>query len=175
MCSVMMLRLLGATSAGGDFGDGSLFSLDLVDGSYLYDIRASFNGTDGLSPASGPSIATGDNVGTTEFGGAHSFGAVYGLDKLETFTAPLYSFCSATSCTDGANPVGRMVQINAGDYSGTTSGGGAHGEGTIFKIVPSTGVYSVVHSFAWLRRGAAVWGASYSCFEPQRDHIRHHV
>ena len=59
----------------------------------------------------------------------------------------LYSFCSQTNCTDGEIPTAALVQGSDGNFYGTTSGGGAYGNGTIFKITPS-GTMTILHSFA---------------------------
>jgi uncharacterized repeat protein (TIGR03803 family) len=48
--------------------------------------------------------------------------------------------------TDGSNPWGGLVQAANGDFYGTTSGGGANSQGTIFKITPG-GVFSTVYNF----------------------------
>jgi len=48
--------------------------------------------------------------------------------------------------TDGSYPWGGLVQAPNGYYYGTTSGGGAHSQGTIFKITPG-GVFSTVYNF----------------------------
>ena len=56
-----------------------------------------------------------------------------------------YSFVGGT--TDGFGPEAGLMMDDAGDLYGTTVGGGANGEGTVFKISAS-GTESVVHSFA---------------------------
>lgn len=49
----------------------------------------------------------------------------------------LYTFCSDENCTDGANPWGGLITDSAGNFYGTTEGGGKHGHGTVFRIAPS--------------------------------------
>ncbi len=58
----------------------------------------------------------------------------------------LYDFCSQPGCTDGAFPNGGLVMDKKGNLFGTTASGGAHNEGTVFKISAS-GVESVLYSF----------------------------
>jgi uncharacterized repeat protein (TIGR03803 family) len=59
----------------------------------------------------------------------------------QTFTT-LHSFDS----TDGANPLAGLVQATNGNFYGTTSTGGANGDGTIFKTTPS-GALTTLYSF----------------------------
>jgi uncharacterized repeat protein (TIGR03803 family) len=58
----------------------------------------------------------------------------------------LYSFCSAHNCTDGMAPNAGLIQDAEGSLYGTTSAGGAYGNGTIFKV-SKTGKEAVLHSF----------------------------
>jgi uncharacterized repeat protein (TIGR03803 family) len=58
----------------------------------------------------------------------------------------LYSFCSQANCTDGASPVGGVIQDAAGNFHGATSGGGSHGSGTVFRLDPA-GRETVLYSF----------------------------
>ncbi len=63
----------------------------------------------------------------------------------QTFTT-LYSFCSKSNCSDGSTPFAGVVQGTDGNFYGTTSGGGTHLNGTVFKITPE-GALTVLHSF----------------------------
>jgi uncharacterized repeat protein (TIGR03803 family) len=123
----------------------------------------SFDGTDGSFPYSGLVQATdGDLYGTTYAGGANDVscsvgfmsgcGTVFKITPSGTLTT-LYSFCSQTNCTDGANPYAGLVQATDGNFYGTTQEGGANdvacgsgGCGTVFKITP-TGTLTTLYSF----------------------------
>ncbi len=48
--------------------------------------------------------------------------------------------------TDGLNPNGGLVLSTDGNFYGTTSAGGANGDGTIFKITPG-GTLTTLHNF----------------------------
>ena len=61
----------------------------------------------------------------------------------------LYSFAGGT---DGAHPAG-LVMDASGNLYGTTDGGGASNDGTVFKITPA-GTESVLYSFAGGADGA---------------------
>jgi uncharacterized repeat protein (TIGR03803 family) len=46
----------------------------------------------------------------------------------------LYSFCSQSGCTDGANPSAGLFQDTNGLFYGTTEFGGATNQGTVFSL-----------------------------------------
>ncbi|MGA3041686.1 MAG: choice-of-anchor tandem repeat GloVer-containing protein [Bryobacteraceae bacterium] len=109
--------------------------------------------TDGASPVAGLVQATnGDFYGTTA-GDSYTvnavpqgtFGTVFKITSGGTLTT-LYSFCSQPGCTDGAAPYAGLLQATDGYLYGSTSSGGASGNGTIFKITPS-GTLTTVYSF----------------------------
>jgi uncharacterized repeat protein (TIGR03803 family) len=58
----------------------------------------------------------------------------------------LYNFCSASNCTDGADPGGGLIADLAGNLYGTTGTGGAAGGGVVFELTPA-GDESVLYSF----------------------------
>jgi len=112
----------------------------------------SFDYNDGQDPTAALVQATNGNLyGTTYVGGADLIdcfdgcGTVFKITPGGTLTT-LYSFCSQSGCTDGASPSAGLVQATDGNFYGTTTGGGAIGDGTIFKIT-QTGTLTTLHSF----------------------------
>ena len=121
---------------------------------------ANFDGTNGRFPR-GVSLVhgiDGNFYGTTESGGANNngtfcsggCGTVFKITPGGTLTT-LYSFCAQTDCTDGATPLGGVVQASDGNFYGTTTNGGAGNCdmpcGTVFKITPG-GTLTTLHSFS---------------------------
>src|ERR1700693_821228 len=107
----------------------------------------SFDRRDGSGRYAGLLQATnGALYGTTAFGGLYNSGTVFKMTPSGTLTT-LYNFCPESGCTDGALPALGLVQGSAGEFYGTTSQGGAYGQGTVFKISP-TGTLTTLHSFA---------------------------
>ena len=115
----------------------------------------SFDGTDGYAPQAGLVQATNGNLyGTTQVGGANEHctfyavatgcGTVFSITPSGTLTT-LYSFCAQPGCTDGETPGGALIQATNGDLYGT-SGGGASGYGTVYRITLS-GTLTTLHSF----------------------------
>jgi uncharacterized repeat protein (TIGR03803 family) len=75
------------------------------------------------------------------------FGVLLGAAWAQTETV-LYSFCAqgGNRCTDGAIPFAGVVFDLAGNVYGTTSLGGAHGRGVVFKLTPK-GKETVLYNF----------------------------
>jgi len=111
-----------------------------------------FDGSDGSGPfAALVQGADGNLYGTTSGGGANGGGTVFKITPSGALNT-LYSFCSQSSCTDGAGPTAGLVQATDGNFYGTTSEGGAndcvpyYGCGTVFRVTPS-GTLTTLHSF----------------------------
>src|ERR1039458_4281523 len=112
----------------------------------LYSFCSQSGCPDGAGPYAGLVQATnGGLYGTTDNGGTNSAGTIFKITPGGTLTT-LYSFCPQTNCTDGAGPQAGLVQAANGDLYGTTIGGGANDDGTIFKITPG-GTLTTLYSF----------------------------
>lgn len=75
-------------------------------------------------------------------------GTVFRMSPAGKLTT-LYTFCSQSGCTDGAQPWAGLVQGSDGNFYGTTSVGGSANSGTVFKITPS-GALTTLYSFCAL-------------------------
>lgn len=122
----------------------------------LYSFCSQPNCSDGANPQSGLVQGSDGNLyGTTQVGGTGT-GCIYGTCgvvfkiTLQGMMTTLYSFCSQSNCSDGANPVDTLVQGSDGNFYGTTFNGGSGCEGggcgTVFKITPS-GTLTTIHRF----------------------------
>jgi uncharacterized repeat protein (TIGR03803 family) len=107
----------------------------------------SFNGDNGAFPESMSLVqgTDGNLYGTAPSGGANSGGTVFKMTPTGTLTT-LYSFCAQPKCADGETPLAGLVLGNNGIFYGTTSVGGANGDGTVFSITPG-GTLTTLHSF----------------------------
>jgi uncharacterized repeat protein (TIGR03803 family) len=110
--------------------------------------------TDGENPYAGLIQGIDGNFyGTTQYGGTIPpgvVGTVFKITPSGTLTT-LYSFCSAGefsrgNCLDGAWPVAGLIQGIDGNFYGTTKGGGANDDGTVFQLTPSGGL-TTLYSF----------------------------
>ncbi|HTA55822.1 MAG TPA: choice-of-anchor tandem repeat GloVer-containing protein, partial [Candidatus Acidoferrales bacterium] len=116
----------------------------------IYSFGAPSHTGDGLTPYGGLTNVSGVLYGTTEYGGAGGYcpssggcGTVFRVTTSGAETL-LHSFGSTPE--DGQNPyLESLINVN-GKLYGTTSSGGAHGHGTIFRITKS-GAETVLYSF----------------------------
>jgi len=139
-------NLFGTTSAGGAHSGGTVFEIANTATGYASTPTTliSFNGGNGARPFAGMVADRHGNLfGTTSDGGAHGGGTVFQITKTTTGYAStattLVDFCSLPNCTDGAAPYGGLVVDADGNLFGTTSEGGAHGGGTVFEIIKTSG------------------------------------
>lgn len=66
-------------------------------------------------------------------------GAAAPLTGAKAYThRVIYSFCHKTDCADGSAPSGGLTMDSTGSLFGTTSAGGKHGSGTVFKLTPNS-------------------------------------
>ncbi len=108
-------------------------------------------GSDGGGPLNGfTSDGAGNLYGTTSSGGATNHGVVFRLNN-EGVETVLYNFKDGS---DGAYPQGALIKDKAGNFYGTTLGGGSAGTGTVFGIT-AKGKEQVLYSFAGGKDGAA--------------------
>jgi uncharacterized repeat protein (TIGR03803 family) len=147
-------NLYGTTDKGGANGKGTVFKVDSTGHeTVLYSFCSAANCTDGAYPSGVIQDAAGNLYGATGWGGANTgadggagAGTVFMVDSSGHETV-LYSFCSASNCTDGELPNSGLIQDTAGNLYGTTFGGGndvlygpyGPGNGTVFKLAPPVG------------------------------------
>ena len=135
--------LFGTTYGGGTSGDGTVFEIVNTGGLYTLTTLVSFNSSDGANPRAGLiADANGDLFGTTESGGSGN-GTVFEIVK----TSGAYSSTPATLVSfngnDGAFPFGGLIADANGNLLGTTEAGGGSGDGTVFEIVNTGGLYTL--------------------------------
>jgi uncharacterized repeat protein (TIGR03803 family) len=135
-------NLYGTTSAGGASNDGTVF--ELGHGSGTLTTLASFNGTDGQDPEAGLVMdAAGDLYGTTAFGGGSGYGTIFELAASSMTIATLASF----NGSNGQNPQAGLIMDSSANLYGTTSGGGAFFDGTVFELVAGSSTITTLASF----------------------------
>ena len=149
--------LYGTTTAGGEAGNGTVFSLSTNGSNFsvLHDFSAldSSTGTniDGALPLGGL-ILSGDTLyGTTYAGGSGDAGIVFSIATSGSNFTDLHNFTALDSLTgtnsDGAFPSGGLVLSNGMLY-GTTLSGGTGGKGVVFSIGADGTGFKVLHDFS---------------------------
>ena len=164
----------GTTGVGGASGLGSIFMIDASGNvTTLYYFDFTYPGaTNGAWPWAGLIQGSDGNFyGTTYAGGdttceprgygvpgygpygyadppwiaESGCGTVFRMDTSNTVTA-LYAFSGQS---DGNFPMAPLIQGTDGNFYGTTTGGGAYGYGTVFKLVVSgnSATLQVLHAF----------------------------
>ena len=150
--------LYGTTVQGGTFGYGTAFKLTpKAGGGWTEEILHSFNfDSTGAQPVSTLLVDhAGDLFGMAATGGNFNsacpnvgcglvFELIPGTDGKWTYKV-LHKF----SGPDGQNPASNLISDAAGNLYGTTFGGGASNNGTVFELALKAGVWSekVLHSF----------------------------
>lgn len=114
---------------------------------------ASFNSTNGANPSQALIQGLDGNLYGTAAGGGivnssycqNGCGTFFKITPTGALSL-LYIFCSQANCIDGQEPVGALVLGSTGEFYGTTLGGGANGQGTVFKI-SSAGKLTTLYNF----------------------------
>jgi uncharacterized repeat protein (TIGR03803 family) len=153
-------NLYGVAELGGAHAAGTAFKLSPASGGKWQ--MSTLDGFRGMPHAGFPyggliSDAAGSLYGTTYYGGANGLGSVFKLTNSngKFKESLLYSFKAGT---DGNSPTSTLVFDAQGNLYGTTSAGGdTNGDGTVFKLTPTSGgkwKESVVHRFKNNQDGA---------------------
>jgi len=149
-------NVLGTDSAGGLFGQGTIYALG-HNGQYVTLHHFAGGSTDGSFPNGGIVIDKGNLIGTTVAGGSGrcggGCGTVFRLNRAGEFSL-LYTFLNGA---DGGIPSGSLAIDAKGNIFGETEVGGnvsgkcfsVGGCGTIFRIDARTGQLSIIHTFSW--------------------------
>ena len=137
-------KLWGTSQFGGVNDLGTIYRCDPATG--VLSVQFSFSGGNGRLP-SGPLLmgAPGVFYGTASRGGTLDAGTVFSFDAATATLTTLVDFTGLTGAAVGSEPEAGLFKDASGVFWGTTSRGGALGQGTIFKI--DAGVFTSVASF----------------------------
>jgi uncharacterized repeat protein (TIGR03803 family) len=157
-------NLYGTSPYGGATNYGVLFELSpQAGGGWTEAVLHSFsnNGHDGYRPQGGLIFdAAGNLYGTTSGGGVHKGGTVFELAPATGGGWTEFVLHNFGGGTDGAEPNAGLVMDAAGNLYGTTTLGGAHGDGTAFELTPVAGegwTEKMLHSFSGTTDGSQPW------------------
>jgi len=140
-------NLYGTTFYGGPRVSGTIFKITPQGVlTSLYRFCSQANCSDGANPYGGLlQAADGELYGMTETGGASGLGTIFRISRSGTLST-LHSFCEEKGCPDGASPTAGLIEAANGEFYGTTTGGGANLNGTVFELSPD-GTVTTLYSF----------------------------
>ncbi len=136
-------RLYGTAALGGSGTNGPGTAFGIEPNGTEYTLHTFGNGTDGYVPNGGLLEVDGLLYGTTPQGGTNRAGTVFSLSMSGVETV-LYNFAPIGS-SDGAFPNPNLTYMD-GQFYGSTSFGGTHGKGVVFRV-GRAGDEKVLHSF----------------------------
>lgn len=147
--------LYGMTADGGQYGSGTIFSCTT---SGDYGIIHNFLGfpSDGSRPLGSSLIQSNNGLlyGMTSEGGQYNFGTIFSCSTNGGYGI-IYNFSGSP---DGVFPWASLIEVNGNYLYGTTTAGGQHGWGTIFKISNDGQDYQIIHNFSGFTDGATPRG-----------------
>ena len=143
----------GATEQGGADGEGTIFAftpgfINQPNGGRL-NVLHDFNYLDGTSPINGTLQldSAGNLYGTASAGGGTESGGPQDGTIFRLAPDGTYKILHTFSDSDGSYPEGGLTLASDGNYYGTCYGGGAHGNGILFRIAPDGSNFAVVYNF----------------------------
>jgi uncharacterized repeat protein (TIGR03803 family) len=141
-------NFFGTTLNGGPNDEGTVF--EWVKSSGTFTTLASFNDSNdrnGKAPLDKlVEDSSGNLFGTTNYGGDYGWGTLFEWVRSSGTLTTLVSF-NANSNT-GIEPVSGLLMDSSGNLFGTTTSGGARGDGTLFEWSPGTGLSILADFFA---------------------------
>ena len=142
--------LYGTKSTGGHKDSGVIFRVEkatkTLDILYTFDYQQPLNGYTTYSGLTDG--GDGFLYGTTYQGGANGRGTIFKLAKATGTLTTIHSLNdNAAPVREGSNPVGTLTLACDGNLYGTTISGGTYGNGTVFRISPTTEAWTTVYAF----------------------------
>ena len=148
-------NLYGVTPGFGNGGSyGTIYELSPNGDTWSLNTIHSFtNGTDGAEP--GPVVLGNDNqiYGACSNGETRHDGFVFNFSRLSVLDWSELFLHTFTGGNDGVDPATPLTLDSAGNLYGITDGGGAYGDGAVYKLTPNHG------SFGWTKSVLYNFGA----------------
>lgn len=135
-------KLYGTTVHGGDYGYGTVFSLNTNGTSFTILHHFARDLSDGGYPREALTLIGSKLYGITLSGGSADYGTAYAIETNGTGFAILHHFTS----DGGILPLAGLFPVGATLY-GTTSSGGNNNEGTAYAMNTNGTGYTVLHHF----------------------------
>lgn len=143
-------KFYGLTSRGGEYNIGAIYSIN-EDGSG-YETEFSFPIENMGESATFVTLVEADNkklYGTTSLGGTFNRGVIFEYDPSANTYVVVHHF----EGIEGFGPECSLTKANNGKLYGTTIYGGNNGNGVIFELDPTAGVYTKLFDFDYYQTG----------------------
>ena len=144
-------QLWGTTSAGGAGGHGTIFRINPTN--LVFISVLDFTGATGANRGRNPLAplvfdGTGAFWGTTAEGGTGgNAGTLFSVNAGTSSLTTRVDFTGTTGAFPGSRPAAALTAGESGIWWGTTSAGGANGNGTVFRYSVGAGSFSSVAAF----------------------------
>lgn len=136
-------NLYGTTQAGGSSSQGTAFEITTQGAlTILHNFGSVTN--DGLVPNGLIQGTDGNLYGTTQQGGTAGVGTFFEIRQGDIII--IHNFGDGSVTNDADDPTAGVIQGSDGNFYGTSNGGGAAGNGTVFKATVE-GAVTILHSF----------------------------
>jgi uncharacterized repeat protein (TIGR03803 family) len=143
--------LYGTTANGGNFGNGTVFSLGTNGTGFT--ILHSFTNSDGTDPLAGL-VLSGNTLFGTASGGGNGIGTMFSIETNGMNFTNLHSF----SVADGYQPQADLF-LSGNTLYGTTQHGGSSFEGNVFSVDTNGTGFTNLYSFTVLSNSTNSDGA----------------
>jgi uncharacterized repeat protein (TIGR03803 family) len=142
--------LYGTTPAGGAYGNGTVFAVNIDGGGFtvLHNFTAFGSGetnSDGAASKAGLVLSGATLYGTAAGGGNAGSGTVFAVNINTLAFTNLHSF-SAYPSPDGADPVAGLV-LSSNILYGTTGDGGSEHAGTVYALNLNDNSFTTLYNF----------------------------
>ena len=149
-------NLYGLTAQGGIYDKGVLFQFNPTTSSYnkKFDFDSLYTGSNPL----GSVIQASDGMlyGCTVQGGANNMGVLFQYDLNSNLFANKLDF---DGVTNGANPIGNLMEASDGNIYGMTNSGGINNLGVLLQYNPSSNIFIKKLDFDGTTYGSKPFGS----------------
>ncbi len=150
-------QLWGMTSAGGQYGAGTIFKTDSSGNNQSVEYNFVVQ-NEGANPqyTQLTQASDGQLYGMTFGGGANGIGVLFQFDPTTSTCTKKLDFAGATN---GSHPTGSLIQASDGKLYGMTDNGGATGMGVLFQYDPNASTYTKKIDFSGIINGSYPTGS----------------
>ena len=152
-------RFFGMTISGGSSDNGVIYEFDPF--SNTITVVHNFQSLGGTRPRGVLLEVMSDGLlyGLTHFGGAEGFGTLFSFDPNTNNYLVVDDFNDISTISGhGSKPNGSLIEGSDGNLYGTTTEGGQHGKGVVFRCIAPQFSINPIHHFTTVSGGLTPYG-----------------